>query len=94
MAIRQGIAARERNDFVLRLFYTLSLERLVPIDRELLEFLAVLRLGWLRGATAHLYSRTRQPSVDRVVLIRMMPMTVPYSVRSERQLAKDMAYRW
>jgi len=85
-------------EFKPRLFYTLSLERLVPEDHELRRFAAVLRLDWLRGATADLYSHTGQPSVDPVVLIKMMLLTVLYNVRSERQLAKDMAvnlaYRW
>lgn len=85
-------------EFKPRLFYTLSLERLVPEDHELRRFAAVLGLDWLRGATADLYSHTGQPSVDPVVLIKMMLLTVLYNVRSERQLAKDMAvnlaYRW
>ena len=87
-----------RKDFKPRLFYTLSLEKLVPEDHELRSFAAVLRLDWLRGATADLYSHTGQPSVDPVVLVKMMLLTVLYNVRSERQLAKDitvnLAYRW
>ena len=87
-----------RKEFKPRLFYTLSLEKLVPEDHELRRFAAVLRLDWLRGATAGLYSNTGQPSVDPVVLVKMMLLTVLYNVRSERQLAKDisvnLAYRW
>ncbi len=87
-----------RRGFKPRLFYTLSLEKLVPEDHELRKFAAVLRLDWPRGATAGLYSHTGQPSVDPVVLIGMMLLTVLYNVRSERQLATDtavnLAYRW
>lgn len=41
-----------RKDFEPRLFYTLSLDKLVPGGRELWEFAGVLELDWLRGATA------------------------------------------
>ena len=46
-----------RKEFKPRLFYTLPLEKLVPEDHELRRFAAILRLDWLRGATAGLYER-------------------------------------
>ena len=41
-----------RKEYKPRLFYRLSLEKLVPKDHELRRFAAVLRLDWLRKATA------------------------------------------
>jgi transposase len=46
----------------------------------------------------HLYSHTGQPSVDPVVLIKMLLIGYLFDVKSERQLVKEvqvnLAYRW
>ncbi len=52
-----------------QLFYTLSPERSVPEDHELRGFAAVLRLDWLRGATAG-QGHGREPGVSVVPGVR------------------------
>ena len=81
-----------------RLFYSFNLEDRVPADHLLRQIDAVLDLSWLRGALAPFYSHTGCPSVDPVLLIRMLLVGYCYSIRSERRLCQEvelnLAFRW
>ena len=81
-----------------QLFYQITLEQLVPSD-HLVRYLAeVLDLSWIRKATFESYSHTGRPSIDPVVVAKMMLLGFLYNISSERQLAREiqvnLAYRW
>jgi transposase len=81
-----------------RLFYQVSLESLVPQDHMLRRLAKVVELGWVRTATAEHYSNTGKPSIDPVVIAKMMIVGFLYNINSERQLMREiqvnLAYRW
>jgi transposase len=81
-----------------RLFYQVSLESLVPQDHMLRRLASVVELGWVRTATAKHYSNTGKPSIDPVVIAKMMIVGFLYNINSERQLMREiqvnLAYRW
>jgi len=84
--------------FEPRLFYDVSLEKLVPEDHLVRRLTAVLDLSWVRSATARLYSHTGRPSIDPVVVAKLLLLGYFYNIDSERQLMRDvqvnLAYRW
>jgi transposase len=84
--------------FEPRLFYDVSLERLVPKDHLVRRLAEVLDLSWVRSATAGLYSHTGRPSIDPIVVAKLLLLGYFYNMDSERQLMRDvqvnLAYRW
>lgn len=58
----------------------------------------VLPLGWIRQRTRPYYSHTGKPSIDPVVLVKMLRVGYLYDIRSERRLVEEvrlnLAYRW
>jgi len=89
---------RGQKQFAPRLFHALSLEALAPPDHLLRRRAAVVDLGFVRGLCAAYYSRTGQPSIDPVVLFKMLLLGYLYGVTSERRLAEEcalhLAFRW
>lgn len=81
-----------------QLFYQISLEQLVPPDHLVRRLAEVLDISWIRKATVAAYSHTGRPSVDPVVIAKMMLLGFLYNISSERQLAREikvnLAYRW
>ena len=81
-----------------QLFYQVSLEQLVPSDHLVRRLAEVLDISWIRKATLAAYSHTGRPSVDPVVIAKMMLLGFLYNISSERQLAREiqvnLAYRW
>ena len=81
-----------------RLFYDVSLDKLVPSDHLVRRIGAVLDLSWLRGELSKFYSHTGRPSVDPELMIRMLLIGYIFAIRSERQLCSEvqvnLAYRW
>lgn len=80
------------------LFYGVSLEQLVPKDHLVRRLAGVLDLDWVRPATAEHYSPTGRPSLDPVVIAKLLLLGYLYNVPSERQLMREvqvnLAYRW
>lgn len=81
-----------------QLFYQVSLDQLVPSDHLVRHLAEVLDISWIRKATAAAYSHTGRPSIDPVVIAKMMLLGFLYNISSERQLAREiqvnLAYRW
>jgi transposase len=81
-----------------RLFYQITLESLVPADHLVRRLAKAVELGWVRAATAERYSNTGKPSIDPVVIAKMMIVGFLYNINSERQLMREiqvnLAYRW
>jgi transposase len=81
-----------------QLFYSFCLEEFVPDDHLIREIAAVLDLSWVHAELAPYYSSTGRPSIDPVLMIRMLIVGYVFALRSERLLCREvqlnLAYRW
>jgi hypothetical protein len=55
-----------------QLFYSFCLEEVVPNDHPVREIAAVLDLSWVHTESAPHYSRLGRPSIDPVLMLRML----------------------
>ena len=87
-----------KKDFKPRIFYRLCLEKMVPQDHLVRALEEMLDMGFIRGLCRKYYSHTGQPSVDPVVLFKMMLLGYLFGITSERKLAEEcivnLAFRW
>jgi transposase len=69
----------------------------VPPDHLVRQIDAVLDLNWVHKELAPHYSHTGRPSIDPVLMIRMLIVGV-FAIRSERRICAEvqvnLAYRW
>ncbi len=81
-----------------QLFYSFNLEAVVPDDHLVRAVARVLDLSWVRAELAPHYSHTGRPSIDPVLMIRMLIVGYIFAIRSERALCREvqlnLAYRW
>ena len=81
-----------------QLFYSFSLDEAVPDDHPVREIAAVLDLSWVHAELAPYYPQLGRPSIDPVLMIRMLIVGYVFAIRSERALCRDvrvnLAYRW
>jgi transposase len=79
-------------------FYSFDLDKVVPPDHLVRQINGVLDLSWVHKELAPYYSQTGRPSIDPVLMIRMLLVGYVFAIRSERQLCSDvrvnLAYRW
>src|SRR6516164_2847884 len=81
-----------------QLFYCFNLDEVVPEDHSVRAIAAVLDLSWVHGELAPHYSAIGRPSIDPVLMIRMLIVGYVFAIRSERALCREvqvnLAYRW
>src|SRR6267142_359294 len=81
-----------------QLFYSFNLEEVVPDDHLVRAIARVLDLSWVRAELAPHYSAIGRPSIDPVLMIRMLVVGYVFAIRSERALCREvrlnLAYRW
>jgi len=81
-----------------QLFYCFNLEQAVPEDHQVRRIAGVLDLSWAYDELASNYSRLGRPSIDPVLMIRMLIVGYVFAIRSERALCREvqvnLAYRW
>jgi transposase len=81
-----------------QLFYSFNLEEVVPDDHLVRAIADVLDLSWVRAELAPHYSTLGRPSIDPVLMIRMLIVGYVFAIRSERALCREvqvnLAYRW
>src|SRR5262249_54568869 len=81
-----------------QLFYSFHLDEVVPEDHLVRAIAAVLDLSWVHGELAPHYSAIGRPSIDPVLMIRMLIVGYVFAIRSERALCREvqvnLAYRW
>src|SRR5436190_1381888 len=81
-----------------QLFYSFCLDEVVPPDHRVREIAAVLDLSWVHAELAPHYSHLGRPSIDPVLMIRMLILGYAFAIRSERLLCRavqvNLAYRW
>jgi len=80
------------------LFYEFCLDEAVPDDHLVREIDAVLDLSWVYAELAPHYPTLGRPSIDPVLMIRMLIIGYVFALRSERLLCREVqvnfAYRW
>ena len=88
---------RQNNDQG-HLFYEFRLDEVVPDDHLVRKIDAVLDLSWVHAELAPHYPTLGRPSVDPVLMIRMLIVGYVFGLRSERLLCRELqvnfAYRW
>jgi transposase len=81
-----------------KLFYSFCLDDVVPDDHRVREIAAVLDLSWVHAELAPHYSAIGRPSVDPVLMLRMLILGYVFAIRSERAICREvqvnLAYRW
>src|SRR5207253_10202860 len=79
-------------------FYSFRLDEAVPDDHPVREIAAVLDLSWVHSELAPYYPQLGRPSIDPVLMIRMLIVGYVFAIRSERALCRDvrvnLTYRW
>src|SRR5579862_8686559 len=79
-------------------FYSFRLEEAVPGDHPVRGLAAVLDLSWVYPELEPFYPKTGRPSIDPVLMIRMLIVGYVFAIRSERRLCAEvqvnLAYRW
>ena len=80
------------------LFYEFCLDEAVPDDHLVRKIDAVLDLSWVYAELAPHYPTLGRPSIDPVLMIRMLIIGYVFGLRSERLLCREVqvnfAYRW
>ena len=75
-----------RKDGQDQFFYCFDLDEVVPPDHLVRQINAVLDLDWVHKELAAYYSYTGRPSIDPVLMIRMLIVGYVFAIRSERRL--------
>ncbi len=79
-------------------FYSFDLDKVVPGDHLVRQIDGVLDLGWVHKELSPYYSHTGRPSIDPILMIRMLIVGYVFAIRSERRLCAEvqvnLAYRW
>ena len=87
-----------RNQDQGQLFYSFDLDAAVPDDHLVRAISRVLDLTWVHDELVPHYSRIGRPSIDPVLMIRMLIVGYVFAIRSERALCREiqvnLAYRW
>lgn len=75
-----------------------TMEELIPQDHFLRKLDAAISFDFVYDIVAPLYSAQGRPSVDPVILVKMLLLGYLYGIDSERKLAEEVryniAYRW
>ena len=81
-----------------QLFYEFRLDDVVPADHLVRQIEAVLDLSWVHTELAPHYPLIGRPSIDPVLMIRMLIVGYVFAIHSERALCREvkvnLAYRW
>src|SRR5688572_9595440 len=87
-----------REDRQGQFLYEFNLDEVVPPDHLVRKIDAVLDLGWVHKELAPYYSHTGRPSIDPVLMIRMLIVGYVFAIRSERRICAEvqvnLACRW
>src|SRR4051812_18161705 len=87
-----------REDNQVQFLYAFDLDKVVPPDHLVRQIDRVLDLSWVHKELAPYYSHTGRPSIDPVLMIRMLLVGYVFALRSERRLCSEvqvnLAYRW
>lgn len=75
-----------------------TIEDLMPKEHFLRDLDRYVDFGFIYEKVEHLYAATGRPSIDPVVLVKMLLVGYLYGIDSERKLEQEIsvniAYRW
>jgi len=75
-----------------------NLDDLVPQNHLLRKISSTIDFSFIYDKVKNLYSSTGRPSIDPVVLVKIMLLAALYNINSERKLMEEiqvnLAYRW
>lgn len=87
---------RHNRKFDQMIFYTI--EQLVPEDHLVRKLEDAIDWSFIYGKVHHLYSTNGRPSIDPVVLVKMIVIDKVFGINSMRKTCKELevnlAYRW
>src|SRR6516225_5558561 len=72
------------------LFYSFRLDEAIPDDHPVRAIAAVLDLSWVSSELAPSTRKMGRPSVDPVLMIRMLVVGYVFAIRSERALCREV----
>ena len=75
-----------RHNFTPKLYYQLSLDGLVPKDHLLRRMASAIDFSFVYSFARPYYSHTGQPSVDPVMLFKVLLIGYLYGITLERRL--------
>ena len=73
-----------------QLFYSFCLDEVVPDDHLVRAIATVLDLSWVYAELASYYPKIGRPSIDPVLMIRMLIVGYVFAIRSERALCREV----
>jgi hypothetical protein len=71
-------------------FYSFWLDEVIPHDRRIREIAGVLDLSWVHAELGPYYSQPARPSIDPVLVIRMLIVGYVFAIRWERLLCREV----
>ena len=75
------------------LFYSFALDEVGPPDHLVRQIDSLLDLSWVHEELARYYSHTGRPSIDPVLMIRMLLVGYVFAIRSERRICAILTNR-
>lgn len=86
-----------KKEFKQRIYYDFNLESIVPEGHLLKRIERLISFEFVREKTKSYYSHTGKPSIDPIVLVKMLLIGYLFDIRSERKLVEEinlnLAYR-
>jgi len=79
-----------KHRFAPKLYYELSLDRLVPQDHLLRQIYVAIDFSFVYRLARPYYSHTGQLSVDPIVLFKTLLVGFLYGITSERRLMREI----
>lgn len=92
------MAMTNRNNAKLDCMIYYTLDELVPQDHLVRKMEEALDFRFIYPKVQHLYSRHGRPSIDPVVLFKMLIINIVFGINSMRKTCQEievnLAYRW
>lgn len=92
------MAMTNRNNAKLDCMIYYTLDELVPQDHLVRKIEEALDFRFIYPKVQHLYSRHGRPSIDPVVLFKMLIINIVFGINSMRKTCQEievnLAYRW
>ena len=74
-----------KKEFKQRIYYNINLDSLIPESHLLKRLEKLVSFDFVRDITKDYYSHTGKPSIDPVVLVKMLLVGYLFDIRSERK---------
>ena len=74
-----------------KIYYNINLDSMVPDDHLLKRLDKLVSFDFVRDSTKSYYSHTGKPSIDPVVLLKMLMIGYLFDIRSERRLVDEIS---